>query len=467
MVRSGLVRALLLALMLLGLAPLAAAETDAGSFLASDGLALPAGATAEGTLEGVVLEEQGADPGWVIHADAATIERREDVFEQLPALGGPGLRHVVQFWNVTNLTVTLTPRAGDSLGFRAEGVGSSRVTAQDEVEVVAGADSTYYGTSYSSSAVYEEEPGGGFFPDDAHVAWRGASRVALTGAVEAKVYGYEARLASNENVTREETGYRAPYSPVPGAAPSLRAGRASHVWLVLHLRGATVDVWAPDVTAVYPAATVDSAGPVSVPRAQGSLATSEGRKTLNGPVTLSGPQRMRLAPEGPHDLPQLRVELASTVRAPSPFAAPPAAVRSVVGAFLAVAVLLVGCAALARRTLLSPEWCAARADAAAERGNDARALRWTRRALRGAPTSTQLRANEGWFLERVGRAEEALAAYRRADDPHAMLLSAGLLARLGREHDADAQLFAALSRAPELLDELDDAMVERALDGAG
>lgn len=110
-----------------------------------------------------------------------------------------------------------------------------------------------------------------------------------------------------------------------------------------------------------------------------------------------------------------------------------------------------------RRTLeleLSAEDYAILASSAADCEEWGRALGFIQHAKRLAPTSARLSLDEGYFLQELGRLDEAAAAYQVASE----LTSAGdaqfllglLLARLGRADDAALAIIEAMRRSPEV-----------------
>ncbi|MEA3201385.1 MAG: hypothetical protein QOE90_2813 [Thermoplasmata archaeon] len=412
--------------------------------VAPGGVDLPGHTIASGPLLGAVLTRQGVSSAWVIHAASALVERHRAGYEQVSKVPGPVTSEEVSTWRVTNLSVTLASPQNETLRLGVEGSGEARLASLGPV-VVKASGPNLYGEMVMSGG---DDPGT-ISVDRDHVAWTGPSDLGLRGALFVGIYGYDATLAAAENVTREQTGEQPPPRPLPLLPPVLGAGEASDTWLVLHLTNATVRVEAASVQAALADLDAKVDGEVRVAHATGSVTTGRGSRSVDGPLVIGGEHTIHATPEpGEGNSPALRIEVA---RAPLP-AAPLSASTRRAGLALLTLAGAAGASALvgvgARRTLLSAEWCAARADLAAERSRFRAALLWTRQALRRAPTSRELRANEGWFLEQVGRCDEALASYLAAADAESSLLAARLLARQGREAEAHDLVEAAAKTWP-------------------
>lgn len=130
-----------------------------------------------------------------------------------------------------------------------------------------------------------------------------------------------------------------------------------------------------------------------------------------------------------------------------------------VGLLVVAAVAMAGLWASRRRgerdEEFNSEQCAQLASAAADEGDMARALDWTRRAISLAPGSARLRADEGFYLQELGELSEALASYRLAStlssDGEAAFLEGVLLAtRLHDETAAEEAFIRAFQRTPSL-----------------
>jgi tetratricopeptide (TPR) repeat protein len=116
---------------------------------------------------------------------------------------------------------------------------------------------------------------------------------------------------------------------------------------------------------------------------------------------------------------------------------------------------------------LGAEECAALAEMAVEAGQFDEALTWNVRARAASPRSARLWLDEGFYLERLDRPHDALAAYRAAAGlgavADACLHEARLRLALGALAEAEDKLVDALHASPASLLEVEDGGFEALL----
>ncbi len=177
-----------------------------------------------------------------------------------------------------------------------------------------------------------------------------------------------------------------------------------------------------------------------------------------GPATVAGALHADATPAGQGMDLRLEGDVQTTSLASANV--PTSATGLVVWPWIALAALAVtggGALALLRPRkreglALGAEELAALAEIAAESDQFDDALAWNARARDASRTSARLWLDEGYYLERLGRTDEAFAAYRTAAElgapGDARLCEARLLLKLGSHSDAESSLIEALRASP-------------------
>ena len=294
-----------------------------------------------------------------------------------------------------------------------------------------------------------------------------AGAFSSTGGAALKILGADLRIAAEENTTVVRTGVVNPSGP---ASPN-----RTEVQLFLAFDG--ILDWATDATVHLATDELASAfdGTMSLTGGSGAIRSDEERftPTSGAPTTIRGELTTIVRP---HEESQLRVAISGEMRSTTMQVEQlPLAMRIRTDAtdpgllLFATAVVVAGggaaAVALRRRARTGPspdvDELIDLAQSAAERGDHALALAWTRRAKRLIAPNARLLADEAYHLHVLGNQEEAMRVFAEASsiapDGEVDLLAARTLAGDGAHgEEVRPWIERALEKSPELFVELDD-----------
>lgn len=302
-----------------------------------------------------------------------------------------------------------------------------------------------------------------------YLAWRGDEAVTVEGDMWLEPAHMVLDVDARENRTRVDTSPRDERRPVPGGPVIAR-----RTILSFELEGAVARIDA-DVEGVgsFRRVWAEEALSCRLSEASGFLA---GERLDEETLSLEGHFLVDATVESRGDavgaLTFLRGDIVGigAVEAPTRASAKPSW-PLLAGIVLAAAAAAAFWVSRRRRGgTWDAEQYAQLADAAAETGDHETALRWTREALRIAPTSVRLRQDEAFFLERLGEREAALAVYASLAAAHGDAESEYRAARIvaqaeGEASEVVARLCRALARDPSIAEALlDDPVLARYAD---
>lgn len=451
-----------LGILILLLAPAAAAVPAQGTLLTDAAVSLPAGSQVEGALLGAFAADTARATSFRLTSPELLVTRITAKYTDADALGlhlGTRIEREVATYELHDVTLALAP--GDHAGWWGlaphpggafSGGSSSPAALAPSAPSRIGNEAT--GDAQASPSFDHEIPEPHLTATLEALAYRGG------GAV--KWSGLDVVATARENATTWETGRE---------RASRTVALVEQTWMILEFSEATLQLAAPDgLLAAAGTVAATWTGTCSFFAQEGEVAV-EGDENLalrSQAVVMSGTFRGSFAPDVVAGDVLLRGAWegdlgASTAllsaRAPTPRGGVPAWLVLVAASVLAGgAGLLVGrkrSTAKPHDALAPDEWLAL-AKSASERGDHEQALDWVRRAREGSPGSVRLALEEGFCLEELGRIGDALDAYAEAsaldDSGEGDFHTARVLLEHGLDDGAaQARLVHALQKAPVLV----------------